>query len=77
MTRAERMQRVERDNPDLPVSSQCKLLALPWSTVYYPRKPAVSDDDSLLCAGLMRSTFSILSSALGGSKISWKATGFP
>ena len=45
MTRAERMQRVERDNPGLPVSTQCKLLALPRSTVYYPRKPAVSDDD--------------------------------
>ena len=27
------------------MSSQCKLLALPRSTVYYPRKPAVSDDD--------------------------------
>lgn len=44
MTRAGRMQRVERDNPDLPVSTQCKLLALPRSTVYYARKPTVPDD---------------------------------
>ena len=39
------MQRVERDNPELPVSRQCTLLALPRSSVYYARRPAVSDDD--------------------------------
>lgn len=48
MTRAERLQRVERDNPDLPVRSQCKLLALPRSSVYYARKSVVSDDDLAL-----------------------------
>lgn len=48
MTPAERMQRVERDNPILPISTQCKLLALARSTVYYPRKSALSEDDLAL-----------------------------
>ena len=48
MTRAERIQRVEPQHPTLPVSSQCTLLALPRSSVYYQGKPAVSDDDLAL-----------------------------
>ena len=38
MTRAERIQRVEPQHPALPVSAQCKLLALPRSSVYYQGK---------------------------------------
>ena len=48
MTRAERIQRVEPQHPTLPVSSQCTLLALPRSSVYYQGKPAVSEDDLAL-----------------------------
>ena len=45
MTRAERLARVEREAPALPVTRQCELLALPRSSVYYERGPAVSDED--------------------------------
>ncbi|OGI60287.1 MAG: integrase [Candidatus Muproteobacteria bacterium RIFCSPHIGHO2_01_FULL_61_200] len=45
MTRAERFARVERDEPALPVTRQCELLALPRSSAYYERGPAVSDED--------------------------------
>ena len=45
MTRAERLARVERMAPALPVTRQCELLALPRSSAYYARGPAVSDED--------------------------------
>ena len=48
MTRAERFDRVERKTPALPVTRQCELLALPRSSVYYTRKPAVPDEDLAL-----------------------------
>jgi putative transposase len=48
MTRAERMCRVERETPALPVTRQCELLALARSTVYYERGPAVDDSDLAL-----------------------------
>jgi putative transposase len=48
MTRAERLTRVEREAPALPVTRQCELLALPRSTVYHKRLPAVSDEDLAL-----------------------------
>ena len=48
MTPAERIERVEPHHPTLPVTRQCELLAVARSTVYYPRKPLVSDDDLTL-----------------------------
>jgi len=48
MTRAERLERVEREAPALPVARQCELLALPRSTVYYGRGSAVSEADLVL-----------------------------
>lgn len=48
MTRAERLERVEREAPALPVTRQCELLALPRSTVYYERGSAVSAEDLML-----------------------------
>jgi len=48
MTRAERIKRVERGEPALPVARQCELLALPRSTVYYERRDAVSEGDLVL-----------------------------
>ncbi len=48
MTRAERLTRVDREAPALPVTRQCELLALPRSSIYYERGPAVSDEDLAL-----------------------------
>src|SRR6202023_747731 len=49
MSRAERRAMVERMNPALPISQQCRLLALPRSSVY--RKPAeVSAEDLAIMA---------------------------
>jgi putative transposase len=49
MSRAERRAMVERETPMLPVSQQCRLLAVPRSTVY--RRPAeVSAEDLALMA---------------------------
>src|SRR3990167_1873448 len=48
MTRAERLERVEREAPALPVARQCELLALARSTVYYGRGSAVSEADLVL-----------------------------
>ena len=48
MTHAERIERVEPHHPTLPVTRQCELLAVARSTVYYPRRPAVSEDDLVL-----------------------------
>lgn len=49
MTRAERMNRVERGlQPVLPIQRQCELLALPRATVYHERGPAVSAEDLAL-----------------------------
>ena len=48
MTRAERMNRVERGQPTLPVARQCELLALPRSSVYYQCQPPVSEEDLVL-----------------------------
>src|SRR5271154_3339218 len=49
MSRAERRALVERENPALPVSQQCRLLAVPRSTVY--RQPAeVSAEDLAIMA---------------------------
>ena len=45
MTRAERLERVERDNPVVPIAHQCALLGIPRSSAYYPRKPLVSEND--------------------------------
>ena len=45
MTRAERLSRVERAAPALPITRQCELLALPRSGVYYEPASAVSDED--------------------------------
>jgi putative transposase len=52
MTRAERLERVEREAPALPVTRQCELLALPRSTVYHERLPAVSEEDLVLMRAL-------------------------
>ena len=48
MTRAERLARVERMAPALPVTRQCELLALPRSTVYHERQPPVSAEDLMV-----------------------------
>jgi putative transposase len=48
MTTAERLQRVERDNPVVPIARQCAWLGVPRSRVYYQGKPPVSDDDFAL-----------------------------
>jgi putative transposase len=49
MSRAERRAMVERENPGLPISQQCRLLAVSRSAVY--RKPAeVSADDLAIMA---------------------------
>jgi putative transposase len=48
MTRAERLARVERAAPALPVTRQCELLALPRSSVYAEPASAVSDEDLAL-----------------------------
>src|SRR4029077_11014186 len=49
LSRAERRAMVERTNPALPISQQCRLLALPRSSVY--RKPAeVSAEDIAIMA---------------------------
>lgn len=48
MTRAERLTRVERDTPALPVTRQCELLDLPRSSVYYTPEPLVSEEDLAL-----------------------------
>ncbi len=49
MSRAERRALVERENPTLPVSQQCRLLAVPRATVY--RQPAeVSAEDLAIMA---------------------------
>jgi putative transposase len=49
MSRAERHAMVERENPVLPVSQQCRMLAVPRSTVY--RQPAeVSAEDLAIMA---------------------------
>src|SRR5271155_11606 len=49
MSRVERRALVERENPALPVSQQCRLLAVPRSTVY--RQPAeVSAEDLAIMA---------------------------
>ena len=47
MSRAERRALVERENPMLPVSQQCRLLAVSRSLAY--RRPAeVSDPDRII-----------------------------
>ena len=48
MTTAERLQRVEREHPVVPITRQCAWLGVPRSSVYYQGKPAVSDDDLAL-----------------------------
>ena len=49
MSRAERRALVERENPALPVSQQCRLLAVSRSSVY--RRPAeVSEEDRVIMA---------------------------
>lgn len=48
MTRAERIERVERETKTLPVAHQCRLLDVPRSSVYCPRAPQVSADDLTL-----------------------------
>jgi len=49
MSRAERRALVERENPALPVSRQCRLLAVSRSLIY--RKPAeVSEQDRAIVA---------------------------
>jgi putative transposase len=49
MSRAERRALVERENPALPVSQQCRLLAVSRSSVY--RRPAeVSEEDRAIMA---------------------------
>ncbi|RCN56212.1 IS3 family transposase [Acidiferrobacter thiooxydans] len=45
MTTAERLQRVERENPVVPIARQCAWLGVPRSSVYYQGKPAVSEED--------------------------------
>ena len=50
MTRPERLKRVERDNPALPISRQCGLLALPRPSVFHAHEGTVSQEDfSLMC----------------------------
>ena len=48
MTTAERLQRVERENPVVPIARQCAWLGVPRSSVYYQGKPVVSEDDLAL-----------------------------
>jgi putative transposase len=45
MSRAERRALVERENPALPISQQCRLLAVSRSSIY--RKPAEASAEDL------------------------------
>src|SRR5207237_5687778 len=51
MSRAERRAMVERADPVLPVSQQCRLLAVPRSSVY--RKPAEASAEDLAIMALI------------------------
>src|ERR1700730_10056393 len=51
MSRAERRAMVERMNPPLPISQQCRLLALPRSSVF--RKPAEDSAEALAIMALI------------------------
>src|SRR5437764_13925563 len=51
MSRAERRVLVERDNPALPVSQQCRLLAVSLAAVY--RKPAEASAEDLAIMALI------------------------
>src|SRR5271168_3081048 len=48
MSRAERRATVERDNPVLPVSQQCRLLAVPRSAVYRPPAEISAEDRTIM-----------------------------
>src|SRR5271156_2804049 len=48
MSRAERRATVERDNPVLPVSQQCRLLAVPRSAVYRPPAEVSAEDLAIM-----------------------------
>ena len=49
MSRAERRALVEREDPALPVSQQCRLLAVSRASVYR-RSAAISDEDLAIMA---------------------------
>jgi hypothetical protein len=51
MSRAERRALVERTDPALPVSQQCRLLAVPRSSVY--RRPAEVGEEDRTIMGLI------------------------
>jgi len=44
MTQSERLALVDRDDPDVPVVNQCRLLKIARSTLYYRPVPVSSDD---------------------------------
>jgi putative transposase len=48
MNRAERRAMVERDNPELAVSQQCRLLAVPRSAVYRPPAEVSAEDLAIM-----------------------------
>ena len=68
MSRAERRALVERENPALPVSQQCRLLAVSRSSVY--RRPAeVSEEDRVIMALIDRQ---YLARPYYGSRAGWQ-----
>jgi putative transposase len=48
MSVRERRALVDRDDPDLPVAAQCRLLKLARSTLYYQPAPVDADDLALM-----------------------------
>lgn len=70
MTHAERIDRVEREAPALPVAHQCELPALARSTVYCERGSAVSDEDLALMRRLDELHLRCCSWARGGCAMS-------
>ena len=72
MSRAARRAMVERDNPALPISQQCRLLAVPRAAVY--RKPAAVSAEDLAIMALIDRQY--LARPYYGSRrmASWLAT---
>ena len=48
MSVRERRALVDRDDPDLPIAAQCRLLKLARSTLYYHQAPVGADDLALI-----------------------------
>jgi hypothetical protein len=71
MSRAERRALVEREAPALPVSRQCRLLAVSRASVY--RRPAqVSEEDCTIMALIDRQYLAGRITARGGWRHGWR-----